>query len=93
MRTPGVCCSTAHMSVALGTSWSSLVSNVVETPVCLTSTTGDSPVTVMVSATVASWRSESMVKVTPLVTTTPSRFTVWNPASSNFNVVRAGRES
>jgi hypothetical protein len=52
-------------------------------PVVFTSTTGDSPVTVMVSATVAICKFASMVKVLPVETMMPSRLIVWKPANSN----------
>ena len=83
MRTPGACDSTAHMSVALGMLVSFSASNVVPTAVVVTSTTGDSLVTVTVSCSVATGSWLSTVSVWPRRTTTPSRFTVWKPVSSN----------
>ena len=80
---PGLWCSTAHMSVAVGTSSSWVLSKVAATPVDFTSTTGDSPVTVTVSATVAICMSASTVKVAPVTTRTASKTTVWKPLSSN----------
>ena len=56
------------MSVAVGTSSSWVSSKVAATPVDRTSTTGDSPVTVTVSDTVASCMSASTEKVAPVTT-------------------------
>ena len=74
------------MSVADGTSSSWVVSKVAETPVDLTSTTGDSPVTVTVSATVAMSIGAFTSKVEPPTTMTSSKTTVWKPVSSNVRL-------
>ncbi len=55
----------------------------VEISVDATSTTGDSPVTVTVSSSVATRSSASMSALKPRPTTTPSRMKVVNPGSSN----------
>ena len=74
------------MSVAEGTSSSCVVSNVADTPVVLTSTTGDSPVTVTVSATVAMSMVAFTSKVEPPTTMTSSKTTVWKPPSSKVRL-------
>ena len=82
MRTPGACESTAHMSVALGMPISFSASKVVPTAVVVTSTTGDSPVTVTDSCSVATGSWLSTVIVWPSRSRMPSRTVVWNPVSS-----------
>ena len=56
----------------------------------VTSTTGDWPLTVTLSATVAGFISVFTVAVKPTLTRMPSRITVPNPASSNFSVYSPG---
>ena len=56
--------------------------NSLDSAVFFTSTTGDSPVTVIVSATVATSRVTFTVTVRPPATMMPSRFRVWKPTSS-----------
>ena len=78
----GAAASTVQKSRALGSeasfSWPKLVAVVV----AVTSTTGDSPVTVTVSCRVATSMSVFTVAVKPRPTWTPSRTTVEKPASS-----------
>ena len=74
------------MSVAEGTSSSWVVSKVAETPVVFTSTTGDSPVTVTVSATVAMSMVALTSKVEPPTTVTSSKTTVAKPPSSKVRL-------
>ena len=83
MRTPGVWASTAQTSVAEGTSWRASVPKSVESAVVRTSTTGASPVTVTVSATLATSRVTGTVMVRFPSTMMPSRTSVWNPEISN----------
>ncbi|MEZ5285861.1 MAG: hypothetical protein R2712_13850 [Vicinamibacterales bacterium] len=80
--TAGAAASTVQKSRELGSadsfSWPKLVAVVV----AVTSTTGDSPVTVTVSSSVATRSSVFTVAVKPRPTRTASRMTVPNPASS-----------
>ena len=57
-------------------------SRVIEVVGLLVSIIGESPVTVIVSCNVLSFRSKSIVKVAPARTRMPSRRTVEKPASS-----------
>ena len=83
IRTPDVWPSTAQTSVADGTSCSSSTPKSFTSAVVRMSTTGASPVTVTVSATVAT-SSAASIRITRLPSTiTPSRTRVPNPASSN----------
>ncbi len=70
------------MSVALGMPASFAASNVVPTAVVVTSTTGDSPVTVTDSCSVATCSWPSTVSVAPRRSTMPGRTSVWKPVSS-----------
>ena len=52
----------------------------------LTSTSGASPMTVTISSTPEGERVASSPMSVPAFTTTPSKVTVWNPASSTVTV-------
>ena len=70
-RPPGVLCSSCWLSVTL-------------TLALVVSTMGDSPDTVTVSATAATFSVISTGVVWPTLTTRFSRMVVWNPPSSTF---------
>ena len=82
IRTPGACPSIDQMSVAVGMPTSFSPEKADPTFVVAMSTTGDSPVTVTLSASVATCSWISSVSVVPTLRTIPSRTSVVNPASS-----------
>jgi hypothetical protein len=86
MITPGVAASSAHMSRPFGidSSWASL--KFCCTRVADVSITGDWPVTVTVSCSVATAMSALTLAVKPSDTWMPSRRIVLKPASSNVSV-------
>ena len=79
---PGAWAIAAHTSRAFGISVSSSLVKLVPIVVVVVSTTGDSPVTVTVSCSVATWSCWSTLRVWLMTTRMPSRFTVWKPVSS-----------
>ena len=78
----GAAASTVQKSRALGSAASRSWPKFVAVVVAVTSTTGDSPVTVTVSCRVATLISVLTVAVKPRPTRTPSRTTVPKPVSS-----------
>ncbi len=83
--TPGACASAPHRSDEVGTPTSFAVSSTLPTAVDLTSTTGDSAVTVTFSVSVATCNCASTVNVWPMLRTMFGRVKVWKPESSNFS--------
>jgi hypothetical protein len=80
--TPGTLRISANGSRDVGIFVSSSVVKLVAVPVTLVSTIGESPVTTIVSATVASFSVTEMSASRPTATITPSRLMPPNPASS-----------
>ncbi len=80
---PGTSTSTALYEPAVGIALSTSFDNTVWRDAFCTSTTGVSPVTVMVSATAPTRMSTLTFVVTKLVSSTPSRFDVLKPDSVN----------
>ena len=78
--TDGVTASSAHMSRPLGSDCSCSSLKFCWTRVEVVSMTGDSPVTVTVSCSVASASSTLTFAVNPSVIWMPSRLSVLNPA-------------
>src|SRR5581483_1339317 len=81
--TAGVTASSDHMSRAFGISWSASSLKFCCTRVDDVSMTGDSPVTVTVSCSVATASSTFTVAVNAIAIWMFSRFSVLNPGSSN----------
>ena len=79
---PGACAMAAQMSRALGMSFSSSLVKLVPIAVVEVSTTGEAPVTVTVSCSVATCICMSTVSVWLMTTRTSGRLTVLNPVSS-----------
>src|SRR5262245_61396437 len=77
--TPGTVRSSAQGSRDVGMRLSSLAVKLVDVPVALGSTIGDSPVTVTVSVTVPTFSCTDRSTVPPTTTTTFSWTNVWNP--------------
>ena len=86
MATPGVCAATAQASREPGSSASLWLSSTLLTFVAEMSTTGDAPVTVMLSATAPGFSSALTVAVKPTLTRIPSRVIVPNPDSSKVSL-------
>ena len=82
----------AQMSRAFGISVSSSLVKLVPTCVVDVSTTGDSPVTVTVSCSVATCICWSTVSVWLMTTRMPSRLTLWKPDELKGDVVDARRQ-
>ena len=93
LRTPGACARRLTMLLRLVGSASSVSRvNCVVAAVDLTSTTGDAPDTVMVSASEPTCSGTSTLAVKPTVSRTPSRRTVWKPDSRILDDVGADRK-
>src|SRR3954468_4345180 len=90
MDTAGACASTAQKSRAPGRLASLSASKCVVTLVACRSTTGDAPLTVIVSAIEPGVSSVLTVAVKPRATLIPDRVTGPNPDSSNVNVYSPG---
>ena len=88
--TPGTLRISANGSRDVGIFVSSSVVKLVAVPVTLVSTIGDSPVTVIDSATVASFNVTEMLASRPTATITPSCLMLAKPASSNDTVYGPG---
>ena len=82
----------ANGSREVGIFGSSSAVKLVAVPVALVSTIGDSPMTVIVSATVATFSATGSSTLLPTATTTFSRTTVVKPCSAGRDLVRARRE-
>jgi hypothetical protein len=80
--TPGTVRRSAHGSRDVGTFSSSDCVKLVAVPVAFASTIGDSPLTVIVSCTVATFMRIGMSTFDPTTTTIPSRTIVLKPVSS-----------
>ena len=79
----GICAVKAAQDRAVGAVVNSSLDSVVWRLVLVTSTTGVSPDTVMVSATAPTRRSALIVAVNVPVSSMPSRLTLLNPCSEN----------
>ena len=84
--TAGVTASSDHMSRPFGIDWSCSSLKFWTTRVAVVSMTGDAPVTVTVSCSVASASSAFTVPVNPSRISIPSRFMVLKPDSSKESV-------
>ena len=84
--TDGVTASSAHMSRPFGIERSSSTLKFCCTRVAVVSITGEAPVTVTVSCSVASVSSTLRLAVKPSEICTPSRLRVLKPASSYVTV-------
>ena len=84
--TPGTLRISANGSRDVGIFVSSSVVKFVAVPVTLVSTIGDSPVTTIDSATVASFNVTEISASRPTATTTPSCLTLAKPAISKLTV-------
>ena len=89
--TPGTLRISANGSRDVGIFVSSSVVKLVAVPVTLVSTIGDSPVTVIDSATVASFSDTEMSASRPTATITPSCLIPAKPGDLERHAVRAGR--
>ena len=90
--TPGTVRISANGSRDVGIFVSSSEVKLVAVPVALVSTIGDSPLTVMVSATVAIFSVTGSSTLLPTATTTFSRTTVAKPWQRRGHLVGAGRQ-
>ncbi len=79
---PGASCMRSAIPRRVGTSSRISFSKFVPVPAFLTSTMGDSPTTVTVSVTEATFSVMGMVAVAPMPTDTLSKRTISNPGSS-----------
>ena len=83
---PGVALSSAPAARDAGIVWIKLLSMTTSRRALCTSTTGDSPVTVIVSSMPPTLRSAVMVRTCEPVSSMPSRLTVMKPGSVNVRV-------
>ncbi len=90
MITPGVAASSDHMSRPLGIDSSCASLKFCCTRVAEVSITGDAPVTVTVSCSVATFRSALTLAVKPSEIWMSLRLTVLKPASSNVSSYTPG---